>query len=47
MLNDQFGMIGLLSFIRGIEKDPSIVTLSLGQDLTSLGLNLSSSKKRF
>lgn len=46
-MNDQFGMLGLLSFIRGIEKDPSIVTLSLGQDLTNIGLNLNSSKKRF
>uniref|UniRef100_A0A914USZ5 Uncharacterized protein n=1 Tax=Plectus sambesii TaxID=2011161 RepID=A0A914USZ5_9BILA len=40
MLNDQFGMAGLLTFLRAIENDPAIVALALGHDLTTLGLNL-------
>ncbi|CAG0893159.1 unnamed protein product [Cyprideis torosa] len=41
---DQFGMLGLLSFIRTAETkaDPSLVSLALGQDLTQLGVNLNS-----
>ncbi|KAI1727935.1 NOT2 / NOT3 / NOT5 family domain-containing protein [Ditylenchus destructor] len=45
MLNDQYGMAGLLTFLRTIESDPSIVALALGHDLTNLGLNLNSSKR--
>ncbi|KAL3084331.1 hypothetical protein niasHT_020009 [Heterodera trifolii] len=45
MLNDQFGMAGLLTFLRTIESAPSIVGLALGHDLTNLGLNLNSSKR--
>ncbi|CAK5089387.1 unnamed protein product [Meloidogyne enterolobii] len=45
MLNDQFGMAGLLTFLRTIESSPSIVGLALGHDLTNLGLNLNSSKR--
>uniref|UniRef100_A0A914H2Z2 NOT2/NOT3/NOT5 C-terminal domain-containing protein n=1 Tax=Globodera rostochiensis TaxID=31243 RepID=A0A914H2Z2_GLORO len=45
MLNDQFGMAGLLTFLRTIEGAPSIVGLALGHDLTNLGLNLNSSKR--
>jgi CCR4-NOT transcription complex subunit 2 len=40
MLNDQFGMAGLLTCLRAIENDPKIVALALGHDLTTLGLNL-------
>lgn len=40
MLADQFGMAGLLTFLRAIELDPQIVGLALGHDLTNLGLNL-------
>lgn len=40
MLNDQFGMVGLLACLRAIETDPSIIPLALGHDLTTLGLNL-------
>lgn len=47
MLNDQYGMAGLLTFLRTLENDPSIVALALGQDLTNLGLNLNSPKYRF
>ena len=42
MVTDQFGMIGLLTFIRAAETDQHLVSLALGADLTSLGLNLSS-----
>jgi hypothetical protein len=30
-------MAGLLTFLRTIESDPSIVALALGYDLTNLG----------
>lgn len=40
MLTDQFGMVGLLTFIRTAENDPSLVALAPGIDLTTLGLNL-------
>lgn len=43
MINDQFGMVGLLSFIREADAKPSLGALTLGEDLTSLGLNLESS----
>lgn len=42
MVNDQFGMVGLLTFIRAAETDPNLVSLALGSDLTTLGLNLNS-----
>ncbi len=31
MVQDQFGMIGLLTFIRGAETDPGLVALALGR----------------
>ena len=42
MVTDQFGMIGLLTFIRAAETEPNLVLLALGSDLTTLGLNLNS-----
>ena len=42
MVTDQFGMIGLLTFIRAAETDANLVALAPGVDLTSLGLNLNS-----
>ena len=42
MITDQYGMVGLLSFIRAAEADPNLVSLALGADLTSQGLNLNS-----
>ncbi|XP_015237774.1 CCR4-NOT transcription complex subunit 2 isoform X2 [Cyprinodon tularosa] len=42
MVTDQFGMVGLLTFIRAAETDPGMVHLALGSDLTTLGLNLNS-----
>jgi len=31
MVIDQFGMIGLLTFIRAAETEPNLVTLALGR----------------
>ena len=42
MIADQFGIVGLLAFIRAVENDPNLVTLAHGIDLTTLGLNLTS-----
>ncbi|CAL4087988.1 unnamed protein product, partial [Meganyctiphanes norvegica] len=42
MVVDQFGMVGLLTFIRAAETDHNLVSLALGSDLTTLGLNLNS-----
>lgn len=42
MVVDQFGVVGLLTFIRAAETDPNLVSLALGADLTTLGLNLNS-----
>jgi CCR4-NOT transcription complex subunit 2 len=42
MVQDHYGMVGLLTFIRGAETDPNLVALALGSDLTTLGLNLNS-----
>merc|ERR1719190_600 len=47
MVTDQFGMIGLLTFIRAAETDPNLVSLALGADLTTLGLNLNSEVNLF
>ncbi|XP_065179394.1 CCR4-NOT transcription complex subunit 2-like [Sycon ciliatum] len=40
MVTDQFGLIGLLSFIRAAESEPNLTALALGSDLTSLGLGV-------
>ncbi len=42
MVMDQFGMVGLLTFIRAAETDANLVALAPGIDLTTLGLNLNS-----
>jgi len=42
MVLDQFGMVGLLTFIRTAEQDPQLAQLAMGSDLTTLGLNLNS-----
>ncbi|XP_043830718.1 CCR4-NOT transcription complex subunit 2-like [Dromiciops gliroides] len=42
MLKDQFGMNGLLTFIRAAKRDPGMEHLALGSDFTTLGLNLTS-----
>jgi len=45
MLHDQFGMVGLLAFIRVISTEPNVVSLALGQELTKLGVNLNAPEK--
>ena len=47
MVKDQFGMVGLLTFIRAAETDQNLVSLALGQDLTALGLNLNSTENLY
>ncbi|XP_055302150.1 regulator of gene activity isoform X2 [Sitodiplosis mosellana] len=47
MVNNQFGMVGLLTFIRAAESNPNLVTLAMGQDLTGLGLNLNSQENLY
>lgn len=47
MVIDQFGMVGLLTFIRAAESDPSLVSLALGTDLTTLKLDLNSSESLY
>ena len=44
MVGDQFGIVGLLTFIRAAETDRTPVALAPGIDLTTLGLNLHSSE---
>lgn len=45
--NDQFGMLGLLDFIRAAENDPSLASVTYGTDLTTLGINLASQDRLF
>ena len=47
MVRNQFGMFGLLIFIRAAETDNKLVYLGLGSDLTTLGLNLNSPESLF
>lgn len=42
MLKDQYGIVGLLAFIKAAETEPALTHLALGTDLTTLGLNLNS-----
>lgn len=42
MVMDQFGLVGLLAFIRQSEGDPNLMAIAPGVDLTTLGLNLNS-----
>lgn len=44
MLLDQFGMVGLLAYLRSAEKEKDFFALALGTDLTALGLNLNSNE---
>lgn len=47
MVSDQFGMIGLLAFLRAAETDPNLASVTFGTDLTALGLNLSATEKLY
>ncbi|VVC40992.1 NOT2/NOT3/NOT5 [Cinara cedri] len=42
MLKDQFGIIGQIMTMRAASTDPSLVELSIGIDLTTLGMDLNS-----
>lgn len=44
MLLDQFGMVGLLAYLRAADKEKDFFVLALGTDLTALGLNLNSNE---
>ena len=44
MLLDQFGMVGLLAYLRSADKEKDFFALALGTDLTALGLNLNSNE---
>lgn len=44
MVSDQFGVVGLLTFMRAVDTDPNIVALAPGIDLTTLGLSLNQSE---
>lgn len=42
MIQDQFGIAGLLSFLRAAEHDKTLEVQGLGEDLTKFGFNLNS-----
>ena len=44
MLLDQFGMVGLLAYLRAADREKDFFALALGTDLTALGLNLNSAE---
>jgi hypothetical protein len=43
MLTDQFGIVGLLTYIKA-DREKDLFSLALGSDLTTLGLNLNSAE---
>uniref|UniRef100_F1L795 CCR4-NOT transcription complex subunit 2 n=1 Tax=Ascaris suum TaxID=6253 RepID=F1L795_ASCSU len=45
VLRDQYGLLGLFSFLSGINEDPTSVELAIGEDLTTLGLDLLNQKR--
>lgn len=47
MVTDQFGMIGLLAFLRAAETDPNLASVTFGTDLTALGLDLTATEKLY
>lgn len=44
---DQFGMLGLLGFLKAAETDPNLASVTFGTDLTALGLDLASTDKLY
>lgn len=44
---DQFGMLGLLGFLKAAETDPSLASVTFGTDLTALGLDLTAPDKLY
>ena len=47
MVKDQFGLIGVLTFIRAAKSDPSLVSLSMGANLQLQGMNMNSETHLF
>lgn len=47
MLLDQFGMVGLLAYLRAADREKDFFALALGTDLTALGLNLNSNENLY
>ncbi|CAF0721278.1 unnamed protein product, partial [Brachionus calyciflorus] len=47
MLLDQFGIVGLLAYLRSADREKDNYTLALGTDLTTLGLNLNSNENLY
>ncbi|KFD58120.1 hypothetical protein M514_00883 [Trichuris suis] len=45
MLRDHFGMAGMIAFLKSADKDPAMISLLLGHDLTQLGVNLNSAER--
>lgn len=41
MLCDQYGIAGLLAFMKGLDQYPGLNALTIGLDITKLGLNMS------
>uniref|UniRef100_A0A0M3IFI0 NOT2_3_5 domain-containing protein n=2 Tax=Ascaris TaxID=6251 RepID=A0A0M3IFI0_ASCLU len=44
-LNDQFGLLGLLAYVRGAREDPMNVSLAVGEDLTAFGLGVQNEER--
>lgn len=44
---DQFGMLGLLEFLKAAETDPSLASVTFGTDLTALGLDLTAADELY
>lgn len=40
MMTDQFGMLGFLSAYRGMQVNPTLATLAIGQDPVNMGLGM-------
>lgn len=47
MLCDQYGIVGLLTFMKGLDQHPGLSALTIGLDITKMGLNMSSSGYAF
>ena len=47
MVKDQFGLIGVLTFIRAAQSDPNLVSLAMGANLQMEGMNVNSETRLF
>lgn len=41
-MTDQFGMLGFLSAYRGMNVDPNLAALAIGEDPVNMGLGMNS-----